>query len=203
MRRHVVRRAAVVVTAGAVIGLAACGGDDQPTERTLRFTDREGTMRTSVDAPPRTLAREEITPGGPNRNDQATPRQLGSTSGHGPRGLHDHGRAERGRDAGMPGRDRTRRRQAVLQQDRQAVSPHAASPAGHRRHRGIRGSDRGHHERWWREHQGSAAHALTRSAAACRPPAGATPAPATAPGTAPVNVPARRDHRWTCDHRYR
>lgn len=77
MRRHVVRRAAVVVTAGAVIGLAACGGDDQPTERTLRFTDREGTMRTSVDAPPRTLAREEITPG----DQVVTTRQLLDSSG--------------------------------------------------------------------------------------------------------------------------
>jgi hypothetical protein len=77
MRLHVVRGAAVAVTAGAVIGLAACGGDDQPTERTLRFTDREGTMRTSVDAPPRTLAREEITPG----DQVVTTRQLLDSSG--------------------------------------------------------------------------------------------------------------------------
>ena len=63
MRLHLSRVATAVITAGAVGGLAACSGDDEPSERTLRFTDREGKMSTSVDAPPRTLAREEITPG--------------------------------------------------------------------------------------------------------------------------------------------
>jgi hypothetical protein len=52
-----------VVTTGVAIGLAACGGDGDLSEQTLRFTDREGRMVTSVDSPPRTLTREEITPG--------------------------------------------------------------------------------------------------------------------------------------------
>lgn len=63
MRLHLSRVATVVVTTGAVTGLAACGGEDELSERTLRFTDREGRLATSVDAPPRTLAREEINPG--------------------------------------------------------------------------------------------------------------------------------------------
>jgi hypothetical protein len=53
----------MVATAGAASGLAACGGGDEPRERTLRCTDRQGRMAISVDAPPRTLAREEINPG--------------------------------------------------------------------------------------------------------------------------------------------
>jgi hypothetical protein len=70
--------ATVVVIAAAVIGLAACGGEDELSERTLRFTDREGSMATSVDAPPRTLAREQI-----NRGDQVvTTRQLLDGSGN-------------------------------------------------------------------------------------------------------------------------
>jgi hypothetical protein len=63
MRLHLVRGATVAVAMGAMIGLPACGGEDDLSERTLRFTDREGKMATSVDAPPRTLAREEINPG--------------------------------------------------------------------------------------------------------------------------------------------
>jgi hypothetical protein len=53
-----------LIAAGMVaLGLGACGGDDEQTERTLRFTDREGQLSESVDAPPRTLGQEEITPG--------------------------------------------------------------------------------------------------------------------------------------------
>ena len=63
MGLHLSRVATVVITAGAVTALAACGSEDGLNERTLRFTDREGRMATSVDAPPRTLAREQINPG--------------------------------------------------------------------------------------------------------------------------------------------
>jgi hypothetical protein len=63
MGLHLSRVATVVVTAATVTGPAACGSEDELSERTLRFTDREGRMATSVDAPPRTLARDQINPG--------------------------------------------------------------------------------------------------------------------------------------------
>jgi hypothetical protein len=50
---------ATLAAACAAVGLAACGDDDGLTERTLRFSDREGRQANSVDAPPR----RKITPG--------------------------------------------------------------------------------------------------------------------------------------------
>ena len=53
------RVATAAAAVAAAIGLGACGDDDGLTERTLRFTDREGQQVNSVDAAPR----GEITPG--------------------------------------------------------------------------------------------------------------------------------------------
>jgi hypothetical protein len=53
------RVATAAAAASAAIGLGACGGGDDLTERTLSFTDREGQQVNSVDAPPR----GELAPG--------------------------------------------------------------------------------------------------------------------------------------------
>lgn len=55
--------AGAMIAAAAALGLGACGGDDALNEQTLRFKDREGQIRESVDAAPRTLAQEQLTPG--------------------------------------------------------------------------------------------------------------------------------------------
>jgi hypothetical protein len=56
--------AATLIAAGmAMLVLGACGGDDELTEQTLRFKDREGQLTNSGDAPPRTMDQREITPG--------------------------------------------------------------------------------------------------------------------------------------------
>lgn len=63
MGRTGIRAATAVSAVAAALALSACGNDDGPTERTLRFTEGEGRPTVVVDTPPRTFSREEGSPG--------------------------------------------------------------------------------------------------------------------------------------------